>query len=125
MPAGFEIILDGSRTFDSFNQGFDVGSEDVFEKDDLSFTWEWISGPTRVNPVQTDEGDPTATVFLTVADPNEPYVYRLTVDDNVNALPSTDSVAITVVEELEDKNPPVAVIEGPASARTLGSQGTG
>jgi len=119
VPAGFAVILDGSRTFDSFNIGFDPGDdENVFEKDRLSFTWEWISGPVRVDPVQTDPHDPKATVTLNVVGV---YEYRLIVDDNVNALPSTDAVLITVVAELPEKNPPVAIIEGPANAQPVGA----
>lgn len=126
VPAGVEVILDGSRTLDNFNQGFNVASEDIFEKDQLTYTWEWISGPARVDPIQADPADPVATVYLDIPnDPSDPndlyYEYRLTVDDNVNALPSTDAVRITVVDELPEKNPPVAIIEGPASARPVGS----
>lgn len=129
VPAGFEVVLDGSRTFDSYNVGFDqTDDEDIFEKDKLTFTWEWISGPVRVDPVQTDPRDPMATVLLTIPDPNNPYVYRLLVDDNVNPLPSSDSVAITVVAELPGKNPPAVsnpLLDGiplaDAGAQTVGS----
>ncbi|MFQ5806854.1 MAG: hypothetical protein ACE5I3_10430, partial [Phycisphaerae bacterium] len=84
----------------------------------LTFTWEWISGPVRVDPVQTDPSDPIAIVTLTVPGV---YEYRLIVDDNVNALPSTDTVRITVVDELPPKTPPVAIIEGPANAQPVGA----
>lgn len=126
VPAGFEVILDGSRTFDAFNIGFDVGDANVFEKDTLTFTWEWLSGPVRVDPVQTDSRSPYAVVTLSVPnDPNDPnnqyYEYRLTVDDNVNALPSTDTVRITVLDQLPPMTPPIAVIEGPANAQPVRS----
>jgi hypothetical protein len=119
VAAGSDVILNGSRTFDSYNVGFDESDdENIFDKDILSFTWEWISGPERVDPVQTSARDPSATVTL---DESGEYVYRLIVDDNVSALPSTDSVRITVVDELPVNNPPVAVIRGPASAVPVGT----
>lgn len=126
VPAGYSVILDGSRSIDNYNRGFDVGSTNVFDKDTLTYTWEWVSGPVRVDPVQDSPHDPQATVKLDVPnDPSDPhnqyYEYRLTVDDNVNALPTQDSVRITVVDELPTENPPVAIIEGPASARPVGS----
>lgn len=118
VPAGFEVILDGSRTFDSFNVGFDESDdENIFEKDKLTFTWEWLSGPVPIEPAQEDPRDPLALVTLDVPGA---YVYRLIVDDNVNALPSTDSVVITVVSSLPSKNPPQAVIVGPANAVAIG-----
>ncbi|MBU0617165.1 MAG: PKD domain-containing protein [Planctomycetes bacterium] len=111
------ITLDGSRTLDAYNIGFNVDSGDVFDKDTLTFTWEWVSGPVRADPVQSDPSDPTATV--TLAAPGD-YVFRLIVDDNVNALPSTDSVTITV-GTLADRNPPRAVIRGPATPVPVGT----
>jgi hypothetical protein len=123
--AGVQVLLDGSRTFDAYNVGFDISDENVFAKDDLSFTWEWISGPVRVAPTQTDASDAIATVTLDVPnDPDDPsdfYEYRLLVDDNVNPLPSTDSVRIFVRESLDTPHPPRAVIEGPANAQLVGS----
>ena len=120
-----EVLLDGSRTFDAYNVGFDLNDENIFEKDDLTFTWEWISGPVRVDPVQTDPYEATATVTLDVPndpdDPNDFYEYRLLVDDNVNALPSTDSVRIFARESLDTPHPPRAVIEGPANAQPVGT----
>ncbi len=118
VEVGQNVTLDGSRTFDSFNVGFDDNNEDVFEKDTLSFTWEWISGPVDVDPTQSAATEPTAE--LTFDEPGT-YVYRLTVDDNFNALPTTDSVTITVVEELPDENPPFVVITGPAGAVSPGA----
>lgn len=121
VPRGMRIILDGSRTYDYYNVGFDVTNENIFEKDTLTFTWEWISGPVRVDPEQDDPHSPYAIVQLDVPDPNQPYVYRLLVDDNVNALPSSDTVQITVLDELPPETPPVAIIEGPAHAQPVGS----
>jgi hypothetical protein len=123
--AGVQVLLDGSRTFDNFNVGFDLNDENVFEKDDLTFTWEWLSGPVRVDPVQTDPHDAIATVTLVVPnDPDDPddfYEYRLLVDDNVNALPSADSVRIFVRDSLDTPHPPQAIIEGPANPQPIGT----
>jgi len=118
VEAGSTVRLDASRTFDGFNVGFDAGDANVVEKDTLLFTWEWISGPVRVDPVQTRVTDPTATVTLTETGT---YVYRVIVDDQFNALPASDSVSIEVVAELPDNLPPTALIVGPARPVLVGS----
>lgn len=118
VAAGSTIILDGSRTFDAFNVGFDPNSPNVLLKDQLVFTWEWVSGPVRADPVQDDAHDPKATVTLT--QPGT-YVFRLTVDDQVNALPTTDTVTITVVDSLPVNHAPSAVIVGPADPVPVGT----
>jgi hypothetical protein len=113
------VKLDGSRTFDSSNFGFDPNDDvNTFVKDKLTFTWEWISGPERVDPVQTSPRDPVATVVFTrLGD----YVYRLTVSDNVNAPPSQDSVTLSVVEKLPANRGPRARITGPPGNILLGT----
>lgn len=115
---GSTIQLDASRSFDSFNIGFDVNDGNVLEQDTLTYTWEFVAGPVRVDPVQTSTLDPVALVTL---DTLGTYVYRVTVDDNFNALPSQDTVTISVVESLPASNPPLAVIVGPASALPIGT----
>ena len=102
---GTTVTLDASRTFDAYNAGFDPGLPDVIEKDNLSFTWEWISGPAYIEPVQSSVGDPTATVRLSVASDATPgtlipYVFRVLAHDNVNSLPTTDTVQILVFTEM-------------------------
>lgn len=113
------VKLDGGRTFDSYNFGFDPNDDlDTFVKDKLTFTWEWISGPERVDPVQTGPRDPVATVVFTrLGD----YVYRLSVSDNVNAPPSQDSVTLSVVAKLPDNRGPRARILGPPGDILLGT----
>jgi len=115
---GATVTLDGSRTFDSFNVGFDVGNPNIFEKDDVTFTWEWLSGPVRVDPQQNAPTDPRATVTLDIpndpGNPDDAYVYRLIADDGVNAEPTSDTVKIRVVEQQAVNRPPIAVIRGPA-----------
>ncbi len=128
VPIGVEVLLDGRRTFDAFNVGFDPNSANVFDKDQLTFSWEWVSGPRKVDPVQTSDRSAVATVTFPdisyindPADPNDAYVFRLTVDDNVNALPSTDTVRIRVVAELPSRTPPRAIIVGPANPVPVGT----
>ena len=119
VESGSTVILDASRTFDSFNVGFDVTSPNVFEKDVLTYTWEWISGPQRVDPIYRDpEFHPElAEVTLNTIGI---YEYRLTVDDNVNALPTTDTVRIEVVSLIPKNRAPVAVIVGPTDSVIVG-----
>ncbi len=111
VASGAQVVLDGSRTFESNNIGFDPNDDDIFIEDRLTFTWEWISGPERVDPAQDLATNPLASVVLTT--PGD-YVYRLTVDDNRTSVPSTDSVMITVVDELPTNVAPSAVISGPS-----------
>lgn len=126
VPFETDITLDASGTFDGFNVGFDLDSEHVFFKDDLIFTWEWVSGPERVDPVQADQADPTATVYFAVMnDPNDPddaYEFKVTVSDQVNPTASTDSIRVRVVHP-DDliNNMPVAKIVGPSETITVGS----
>ncbi|RMF84138.1 MAG: hypothetical protein D6744_03610, partial [Planctomycetota bacterium] len=92
VAAGSTVLLDARRTFDSFNIGFGDDTQRVFERDDLEFAWEWLSGPTRVDPVQDDIHDPLALVTLNVPTPDDgsnPYVFRVTVDDGKGGLPSS------------------------------------
>lgn len=121
VEAGAVVTLDGSRTLDLTNIGFDPSDPEIFADDTLTYTWEWISGPNglRVDPVQTDATDPKATVTLTQLGV---YVYRLLVDDNASdTLPTTDDVAITVVETLPENRAPRVVITGPANAVVEGT----
>lgn len=117
VEVGSTVVLDAGRTYDGFNLGFDPSSRNVFEKDALAFTWEWISGPQRVEPAQNDPSDPQATVTLNLIGE---YVFRVTVDDNVNSLPTTDSVAITVVQDIPGNQAPIAVVDGPTEPVTVG-----
>ncbi len=110
IPSGTSTTLDGSRSFDGTNVGFSPNDPEVFERDDLSYTWEWLSGPERVDP-QSVDGQPWAAQVTLELLGN--YTYRLLVDDGVNALPSTDEVVITVVEPRIDNRPPRAIITGP------------
>jgi hypothetical protein len=118
VAAGTRVILDASRTFEGFDVGFDPGHGDIFEKDILRYTWQWISGPVRVDPVQEDATDPTAEVVLPQVGT---YVYRVSVHDQANPLPSQDSVTITVVESIPPNRPPRAAITGPANSVLVGS----
>jgi len=117
VEVGSTVVLDAGRTYDGFNLGFDPSSRHVFEKDALAFTWEWISGPQRVEPAQDDPSNPQATATLNMIGE---YVFRVTVDDNVNSLPSTDSVAVTVVQDIPGNQAPIAVVDGPAGPVTVG-----
>ncbi len=101
------VTLDASRTFDSYNLGFDTNNPNNFDKDTLTYAWEFVSGPLRIDPVQTNQNSPLATVLLTQSGE---YVYRVTVDDNFNALPTSDVVTITVVDSIPANQPPVAQI---------------
>ena len=108
------VKLDGTRTFDGSNIGFSPDSAEVFSKDILHYTWEWVSGPARVEPVEDNDGEPaTMWVYLTQASTTTPYVYRLLVDDGVNALPSTDTVNVWVRTFKPMNRAPRAVILAP------------
>lgn len=117
VAAGRRVTLDGSRTFDSFNVGFNSSSGNVFEKDEIEFAWEWLSGPVRVDPEQSSPTDPVARVTLTQVGQ---YEFRLLADDQFNPVPTSDTVVITVVEDLPVNEPPVAVVRGPARPVGLG-----
>lgn len=112
-------VLDASRTFDAFNEGFNVHDPNVFEKDLITFAWEMISGPAPVTLAQDNQFDPTAEVTFAVPGV---YVFRVIANDNVSpAGPTSDSVTITVVESLPDQTPPVALAAHPANAVQVGA----
>jgi hypothetical protein len=114
------VILDGTRTFDSFNVGFNNADDQIFEKDTLVFTWEYLSGPVSSSDVDILQNGPNdATGEVTLGQVGT-YVFRLTVDDSTNAVPSTDSVTITVVEEIPGNQAPIARIEGPTAVVRVG-----
>lgn len=122
VPAGSTVVLDGSRSFDSSNLGFDPLDPNIFEKDSLRYTWEWLSGPEEVDP-EPDPTDPAnARVTLTtVTTSDNPYVYRLLVSDEVNALPATAIVYIYVQASIPVNRAPIAAITGPAGSVTVGT----
>jgi len=122
VAAGTTVTLDGSRTFDSYNVGFDPNDPNVLDKDTLEYVWEWISGPQRVDPVYVDDygnalSPGLARVTLNIIGT---YEYRLLVSDGVNPLPSSDTVKIYVVPSLPTNQPPRAVVSGPTAAVAVG-----
>jgi uncharacterized protein (TIGR03382 family) len=120
------VILNGSRSFDRTNTGFAPGDTQVFDKDALSYTWSWVSGPERVDPQPVPgepPGSPLAQVILDVLTTiDQPYVYRLLVSDGVNPIPSADEVRIFVVPSIPVNVAPQAVITGPMQAVTVGQR---
>ncbi|MBK8915760.1 MAG: hypothetical protein IPM64_14400 [Phycisphaerales bacterium] len=118
--AGTTFELDGSRTTDSTNTGFDPRDPNVFEKDTLTYVWEWISGPERVDPVVRSPVQRPEFGEITLNSVGE-YVFRLSVSDGVNPLPSTDTVKVTVVSAIPPNRAPSARIIGPSGAVVVGS----
>ena len=116
---GSTATLDGRGSFDSSNVGFAADDPNVFQKDTLTYVWEWISGPVRVDPVDDNDGN-SATVKVTL-DRVGTYVYRLLVSDGVTPVPSSDSVTINVVSLVPENRAPRAVIAGPANTVVVGS----
>lgn len=115
---GDTIELDGSRTFDSYNVGFDPSNPFVIEQHTLQFAWEWVSGPIRVDPLQTGNNNPVATATFSTAGT---YVFRLTTDTlESSGPPSSDTMTVLVRQTALPQNPPTAVIVGPASAVVVG-----
>ncbi len=112
------VTLDGGRTFDGTNVGFDPRDPAVFERDTLSFAWEWVSGPQRVDPTVSDADFPERAVV--VLDEVGVYVFRLTVQDGVNPAPSTDEVTITAVSARPVNRKPTARIVGPTEKLVVG-----
>jgi hypothetical protein len=113
------VILDGELAFDSSNFGFDPSSEDVFEKDTINYTWEWMSGPVRVDPLDDGDGNP-ATFAVTLNVPGI-FVYRLLVDDGINPAVSTSTISIDVRAVMPTNAAPVAVVDSPQEAVVSGA----
>lgn len=114
------VTLDARGTFDAWNVGFDPADPDVFEKDRITYVWEWVSGPARVEPTQSSIYSPLATVTLTV---RGDYVYRVIATDGFTVPPSVDTVNIFArnASELPSANRrPVASAVGPAANVTVG-----
>lgn len=119
VEAGSTVRLDGSATFDGFNVGFDVASRNIFEKDTLTFTWEWISGPERVDAITRDPLGEPAVAEVTLNQVGT-YKYRLFADDGVNALPDGDGVLIEVVPSIAENRAPISIAQGPTEPVMLG-----
>jgi hypothetical protein len=117
--AGSVVELDAQRTFDSFNLGFDYLDPNVFEKDNLSFAWEWVSGPQRVDPVFPDPARYPWLAEVTL-DALGTYVYRVFVSDGVNPVPQSDTVTIEVLATLPINHRPHAMIHGPTDPVVVG-----
>ena len=116
---GGTVRLDGSRTFDGTNLGFDPNNPNVFEEDTITYTWEFVSGPAVVTPTypDLDERPWLAEVSLTQIGT---YVFRLLADDGNMAEPTSDTATITVVSTIVPNRQPVAVISGPAASIVVG-----
>ncbi|MCA9242756.1 MAG: hypothetical protein KDA32_02285 [Phycisphaerales bacterium] len=112
VPVGTTVTLDAARTFDGSNIGFNPDSPDVLNADRLIYSWEWVTGPVRVDPEQVDPADATAKATLNTIGT---YVFRVSADDQVNSLPSTAEVTIEAVAELPPNRKPTAVITAPVT----------
>ncbi len=122
------VTLDARETFDSSNIGFDPNDVNVFAKDRLSYSWEWVSGPDRIDP-QPVPGEPANSPLARVTvdmltPPNNPYVYRVSVQDMTNQIPSSATVQITVVSSLPINYTPRAIVTAPTDPVPVGSQVT-
>ena len=119
VAAGATVNLDGSRTFDSYNLGFNPNDPDVFEKDDLDYIWEQLTGAEVVAPTYPDPDSRPwlAQVTLNVTGT---YEYRLAVSDGVNPLPDFDTMVVTVVSQLPTNLQPHGLIVGPSGPVVLG-----
>ena len=119
---GDTVQLDGSRTFDGYNVGFDPSNPDVFEKDTLNYVWEWISGPQRIEDEDFTYPSPLTKPWLATVTLNAVGVYefRLFVDDGVNPLPSGDTVVISVVPSLPTNHAPLAAVTAPTDPIVVG-----
>ena len=113
------VTLDGELAFDSSNIGIDPGNPNVFEKDLLTYSWEWISGPVRVEPV--DDGDGNPATFAVTLDVPGIFVYRLLVDDGINPAVSTSTLSIDVRAVLPTNAAPIAVIQTPQESIVPGA----
>jgi hypothetical protein len=118
VAAGSTVTLNAGRTFDASNVGFDITDPNVFFKDRLRYSWEWVSGPQRVDPVSDSQYPWLARVRLDVVGT---YRYRVFVYDGANSQPSTADVTIEVVPSLPTNHPPRAVISGPTEPVVVGS----
>ncbi len=116
------ITLDASQTFDGTNYGFDATDPVILDKDTLIYSWEWLSGPERRDPTSTAATSPTATVLLSTVGT---YVYRVTVSDQVNPTPSSDTVTINVVSALPTNLRPIAsAVVRSGTGQVLGTSAT-
>lgn len=64
VEVGRTVVLDGRLSFDGTNVGFGDNSGTV-ERDDLTYTWEWLSGPVRVDPTYPDPVNQPAIAEIT------------------------------------------------------------
>jgi hypothetical protein len=120
VQVGTAVKLDGSKSFDASNAGFDPFDPNVFQKDILHYTWEWVDGPEQVDPQPDPDAPPglaagtwpIAVVTLEVANTADKpfYIYRLLVDDGINSPPSSAETRILVIPAVRENRAPSAVI---------------
>jgi hypothetical protein len=127
VTVGDTVRLDGSRSYDGSNVGFDPFDPEVYDKDMLQYNWEWVSGPERVDPQPDPDAPPTVVagrwpVAVVTLDVAGTYAYRLLVDDGVNSPPSTDEVTIRVLPFIAENRKPRAVITGPTRPVAVGGK---
>jgi len=119
---GQTVNLDARRTFDAYNVGFDPMDPNVYEKDLVIYTWQWLSGPVRNAASEPVKPDPDRQPWLAQVTPDTlgTYEYRVFVSTASNPTPRSDTVNVTVVPELPPNHAPRAVIDVPSEPVVVG-----
>lgn len=120
VAAGSTVQLDGTRTFDSYNTGFSALDPEVLDKDAITYTWEWIGGPERVDPIVRDPVNAPAIAEVTLNTVGN-YSFRLLASDGVNPIPTSDAVLVEVVSAIPENRAPRASIARPTPVIVTGS----
>ncbi len=120
VAAGSTVQLDGTRTFDSYNTGFSALDPEVLDKDDITYAWEWIGGPERVDPIVRDPVNAPAIAEVTLNTVGN-YSFRLLASDGVNPIPTSDAVLVEVVSTIPENRAPRAAISRPTPVIVTGS----
>ncbi len=119
---GQTVNLDARRTFDAYNVGFDPMDPNVYEKNVIVYTWQWLSGPVHNAASEPVKPDPERQPWLAQVTPDTlgTYEYRVFVSTASNPTPRSDTVKVTVVPELPPNHAPRAVIDGPSEPVVVG-----
>lgn len=106
------FVLSAASSYDASNVGFDPFDPNVYEKNNLIYTWELINWPANWTPDFSIDplsiGSPQSLCELKNVQPGQEFEFRVIVFDGVNPTPSTSTAFVRIEPPPPPNNRPIA-----------------